>query len=142
MHPNFFILEGCWDGLDIKYVHSENPIEEALVMYVANTETLEADWLNYIPKKLLVNYLLISFTPFSLTRFFDQEVSVSLSPFIYQIEITNPSILHLAQLLQTEMEAPKIFSQEFVFAIVTTMIRYCEAQKSVEVGIIDANGVM
>jgi hypothetical protein len=125
MYPNFCIVEGLWDGLNIKYIHSEKTITKALVMYIDNTESLKSNWLNYIPKKLFQDYLLISFTPF-----------------LFRIEITNPSILHLAHLLQTEIKTPKILSQEFVFAIVTTMIRYCEVKKSAEIDIIDRSEVM
>jgi hypothetical protein len=143
MHPNFFILEGFWDRMHIKYVHSEKANAsgtlKALTIYVANAENFPDDWLDYIPKR---DYLLISLNPSLLKQIFGQLIPVSHPPFIYQIEITNPSILHLAHLLQTEMEAPKIFSKEFVFAIVTTMIRYCEAKTSAEIGIIDANGVL
>jgi hypothetical protein len=137
MYPNFCIVEGLWDGLNIQYMHSEKAIAKTLVMYVANTETLEADCLNSILKSKLRDYLLISLTPCLLTQFLGRKISVPRSPFIYQIEITNPSILHLSHLLQTEMKAPKVFSQDFVFAIITVMIRYCEAKKSAEVDIID-----
>jgi hypothetical protein len=142
MYPNFCIVEGLWDGLNIQYMHSEKTITKALVMYIDNTESLESNWLNYIPKKLFQDYLLISFTPFLFTQIFGQKIPVSHSPFIYKIEITNPSILHLAHLLQTEIKTPKILSQEFVFAIVTAMIRYCEVKKSAEIDIIDRSEVM
>lgn len=83
MHPNFFIIEGLWDGLNIKYIHSENAIRKALILYVANTEILEADWLNYIPKNQLRNYLLISLTPSLLKQIFGQKITVFDFPFIY-----------------------------------------------------------
>ena len=104
MHPNFSILEGFWDGLHIKYVHSENAnasgtlkamsttgytYGKALTMYVANTENFQADWLNYIPKR---DYLLISLTPSLLKQLFGQVIPISHPPFIYQIEIYNRSI--------------------------------------------------
>lgn len=143
MHSNFLIIEGFWDGLDVKYVHSGNAAKKAVTIYVANAESCEVNWLSYIPKKRLRDYLLISFTPFLLTQLFNHKIPVSDSPFIYQLEITNPSILHLAHLLQSEIQTPKTFSQEFVFAIVTAMIRYCEAKKSAEVAIMNyTNGVM
>jgi hypothetical protein len=51
MHPNFSILEGFWDGLHIKYVHSENANAsgtlKALTIYVANTDNFPDDWFNY-----------------------------------------------------------------------------------------------
>ncbi|MBD2772597.1 hypothetical protein [Iningainema tapete] len=125
MHPNF-ILEGFWDGLSVKYIHSGNAIRKALIMYVANTETLEANWLNYIPKNRRSDYLLISLTPSLLKQIFGKEIFVSHYPFFYQIKITNPSILYLAHLLQIEMETPNILGQDFVSAIVTAMITSCE----------------
>ena len=39
-----------------------------------------------------------------------------------QLEITNPSMLHLVNLLKIEMEAPKILSQQYDLAIVTALI--------------------
>jgi hypothetical protein len=122
MHTNFLMIEASWDCLNIKYIHSAKLVRNSLIMYVANTETLEDDWLNYIPKNFLRDYLLISLAPSLLTQILGQKNLVSHSQFIYQIEITDPSILHLAHLLRTEIEAPRILSQEFVFAIVTAMI--------------------
>jgi hypothetical protein len=137
MHPNFSILEGFWDGLHIKYVHSEKANAsgtlKALTIYVAIAQNFPDDWFNYIPK---TDYLLINLTPSLSKQLFGQVISVSHPPFLYQVEIKNPSILHLGQLLHSEMEAPQILSQEFVFAIVTTMIRYCEDKKSATVDII------
>lgn len=121
MHPDFSILAASWDGLDIKYIHSENLINNALIMYVIDSENFAIDWFDNTNQNPQQNYLEISFSPSLFKDIFGQKIPNSTYPFI-QLEITDPSMLYLAHLLQIEMEAPKILSQKYVLAIVTALI--------------------
>ena len=120
MYPNSFTLETSWDGLKIRYTHSENSTNNALIMYVADIENFVVDWFEINPNPQR-DYLEISFSPSLFKKIFGQSVSIYCDKFI-QIEITEPSMLHLAKLLQTEMQTPKILSQKYVLAILTAMI--------------------
>jgi hypothetical protein len=42
-------------------------------------------------------------------------------PFLYSQTVSDPSILHLLQLLRTEMQAPQLMNQMFVSSIVTVL---------------------
>jgi hypothetical protein len=122
MHRNFLILEASWDSLDIKYIRSVNLTKKALSLYVVNAENFKIDWLNYIPQNLLQDYLFVSFAPYLLKQIYSQEILPSHLRFIDQVEITEPSMLYFALLLQAEIKAPQVLSQEFVLAIITAMI--------------------
>lgn len=120
MYPNCCILETSWDGLKIRYIHSENSTSDALIMYVADMENFAVDWFGINPNPQR-DYLEISLSPSLFKQIFSQSISICCHKFI-QVEITEPSMLHLAHLLQLEMKAPKILSQKYVLAIVTAMI--------------------
>ncbi|MDJ0798353.1 MAG: hypothetical protein QNJ51_16300 [Calothrix sp. MO_167.B12] len=130
MHPKYLIIEASWDDMSIKYILSINLLKNALIMYVSNTEKLQTDWLNSIYQNPLRDYLEISLSPSLFAQISGQTIS-TLPHQLIQTEITDPSILHLAYLLRTEMETPKILSKEFVFAIVTAMIMACEISNQV-----------
>ena len=132
MHPDYFILEGSWDGLDIKYIYSENSISDALMMYISSIEKGLTDGLNNLYHNQRLNCLEINFSASLFQEIFGQTISTSLHNTslheLIQVEIVDPSMLHLAYLLQSEMETPKILSQEYVLAIVTAMITAIELQ--------------
>lgn len=115
------IIEASWDGLDIKYIYSQNPTSDALIMYVANSENFAIDWFDNTNQNPHQNCLEISFSPYLFKDIFGQSICTSCGEFI-QIEITDPSMLHLVSLLEIEIKAPKILSQKYVLAIVTALI--------------------
>ena len=97
MHLNFSIIEASWDGLYIKYIHSENLISNALIMYVVNSENFAIDWFENTNQNPQKDYLEIIFSPSLFKDIFGQNFSTYFHQFI-QVEITDPSILYLAHL--------------------------------------------
>ncbi|MEO0840646.1 MAG: hypothetical protein AAF063_17305 [Cyanobacteria bacterium J06643_5] len=105
------ILEASWDGLDIKYIHLENSPSDALTMYVVNSENFAIDWFDKMNQNSQKDCLEISFNPSLFKQVFGNNIYIATHP-LMQLEITEPSMLHLANLLKIEMEAPEILSQQ------------------------------
>ncbi|MEO1378057.1 MAG: hypothetical protein AAFW70_28030, partial [Cyanobacteria bacterium J06635_10] len=80
MHPNSLILEASWDGLDIKYIHSEHSISDALIIYVLNSENFVVDWFNNTNQNPQKDCLEISFSPSLFKQIFGQTISNSTHP--------------------------------------------------------------
>jgi hypothetical protein len=140
MLSDISILKASWDGLRVKYVHSVKlPLcsGNTLMMRVAilpkrvaaaNPEQFESNWLSDAQKCPLLEYLQITLSPLRFQQIVEQTM---LSPNhlpILKMQITDPSILHLAHLLRAEMETPKPLSQQFISSIVTILITHCLQQ--------------
>ncbi|KAB8332163.1 hypothetical protein SD80_021975 [Scytonema tolypothrichoides VB-61278] len=140
MQSNISILKASWDELIVKYVHSEKlPLcsGNTLMMRVAiltrgvaaaNAEQFESDQLSDVQKTPLLEYLQITLSLLRFQQIFDQTMLSPNQRPILKMQITDPSILHLAHLLRAEMETPKPMSQQVVSSIVTILITHCLQQ--------------
>jgi len=115
------VLKASWNGLDIKYINSQNPTSDALIMYVINSEYFAIDLFDNTNQNSPKDSLEISFRNSLFQQTFGKNIFILTHP-LMQLEITNPSMLHLVNLLKIEMEAPKFLSQQYVLAIVTALI--------------------
>lgn len=140
MQSDISILKASWDRLRVKYVHSEKrPLcsGNTLMMRIAiltrgvaaaNAEQFESDQLSYAQKTPLLEYLQITLSPLRFQQILDQTMLYPNQLPILKMQITDPSILHLAHLLRAEMETPKPLSQQFISSIVTILITHCLQQ--------------
>jgi hypothetical protein len=137
MQPDILILKASWDGLRVKYVHSSKLPQSSgntLIISIAPlhlgataaiAEQFESDWLSDVQKNPLLDYLQITLSLLRFEQIIDQKMlSLNQQP-ILKMQISDPSILHLAHLLRAEIETPKFLSQQFVSSIITTLIIHC-----------------
>jgi hypothetical protein len=96
----------AWNGVTVEYLRSE-PISPGVVVSLA-----------------------IAHQPIDSSRF-TMHLHLIVHPsaivpntFNYSQTVSDPAILHLLQLLQTEMQTPQAMSQLFVSSIVTVLTTY------------------
>jgi hypothetical protein len=70
---------------------------------------------------ILASHLHLTVHPSAIDSNIAEQMKSIALPFHYSQTVSDPSILHLLQLLQTEMQAPQPMSQLFVFSIVTVL---------------------
>lgn len=129
MHSQTFILNASWDGLDIKYVNAGIPLMDgdSLIMGVVildNTlepfDSMKGACINHMKE-----YLLFTLSPFRFEQMLDRTVACLNQAYIHQLQITDPSMLHMANLLITEIQYPNLLTQQFVDSITTVLITNC-----------------
>jgi hypothetical protein len=141
MPSDILILKASWDGLAIKYTYSVKPpvcssntliVSIAILHIEANTAIptgyfpktaqFESNWLSDFQQKPLLDYLQIALSLLRFEQIIDQKILCPNRQPILKMQITDPSILHLTNLLRDEMETPRFLSQQFVSSIVTTLL--------------------
>ncbi|OKH55517.1 hypothetical protein NIES2101_03780 [Calothrix sp. HK-06] len=129
MHSKTFILNASWDGLDIKYLNAGIPLmdgDSLIVGVVILDNTLEQfDGIHGACINHMKEYLLFTLSRFRFEQMTDQIITCLNQSYIHQTKITDPSILHMANLLITEIQYPNLLSQQFVYSIVTVLITNC-----------------
>ncbi|RUT08327.1 hypothetical protein DSM106972_014950 [Dulcicalothrix desertica PCC 7102] len=129
MHSKTSILNASWDGLDIKYVNTGIPLMEGdslIVGVVILDNTLEQfDAIHGACIKHMKEYLLFTLSPLRFEQMLDQTIICLNQAYMHQLKITDPSMLHMANLLITEIQYPNPLSQQFIYSIVTVLITNC-----------------
>jgi hypothetical protein len=77
-----------------------------------------------IDSRLLTSHLHLTLKPNVIAPNLDEHLPSVLLPFHYSQTVSDPSILHLIQLLQAEMLVPQPMNQMFVSSIVTVLTTY------------------
>jgi hypothetical protein len=99
-------LSMAWDGMTVEYLQSE-PVSPGVVVSLAIAH-------QPIDSSLLTGHLHLIVHPSAIVP----------NTFNYSQTVSDPVILHLLQLLQTEMQTPQAMSQLFVSSIVTVITTY------------------
>jgi hypothetical protein len=74
-----------------------------------------------LDSQILTSHLHLTVHPSAIDSNMTEQIKSIALPFHYSQTVSDPSILHLLQLLQTEVQAPQPMSQLFVFSIVTVL---------------------
>ncbi|GJD20091.1 hypothetical protein RIVM261_050470 [Rivularia sp. IAM M-261] len=129
MHSKTSILNASWDGLDIKYVNAGIPLIEGdslIVGVVILNNTLEQfDAIHGACINHMKEYLLFTLSSFRFEQITDQTIICLNQAYIHQTKITDPSMLHMANLLITEIQRQNPLSKQFIYSIVTVLITNC-----------------
>ncbi|BAU12987.1 hypothetical protein LEP3755_35230 [Leptolyngbya sp. NIES-3755] len=78
---------------------------------------------------IAVNQLSILLSPVR----FQQITAISPLSSLYEAEVSDPCVLHLVQLLRSEMQHPKILSQLYVASIVNVLVLHVVKARSLEI---------
>ena len=129
MQPNISILSASWDGLDVKYVNLGIPsIQGGCLNIGVAIHPIKAyfdeDWLNGAYMNHMKEYLLFTICPFHFEQLIDK-TKLCTTTNIHQVKIIDPSILHMANLLLTEIEYPKPLSKQFASSIASVIVIRC-----------------
>jgi hypothetical protein len=74
-----------------------------------------------IASQILTSHLHLTVHPSAIAPDMAEQLQSVPLPFKYSQTVIDPSILHLLQLLKTEMQAPQLMNQMFVSSIVTVL---------------------
>ncbi|MGG6265945.1 hypothetical protein ACQ4M3_18490 [Leptolyngbya sp. AN03gr2] len=112
----------AWDGIVLEY--SRFDCSAGLFVSLAIAETKQSP--------IIPSHLHLLLKPTLLDPNLAQQIQSIPVPLNYYCEVKDASILHLVELLQIEMQAPKPMSQMFVSSIVLVLVTHLLQQWQLE----------
>jgi hypothetical protein len=106
-------LSIAWDGVTVEYLRSE-PVSPGVVVSLAIAHPP-------IDSSRLTGHLHLTVHPNAIAPKMAEQIQSVTLPFNYSQTVSDPAIVHLLQLLQTEMQTPQAMSPLFVSSIVTVL---------------------
>jgi hypothetical protein len=124
-----FFLNASWDGLDAKYINlGIPPLKEGCLTIGVAIYPIKAhfddNWLSGAYINHIREYLLLTICPSRFERLINETKLCTITD-IQQVKVIDPSILHMAHLLLTEIEYPKPLSQQFASSIAGVIVTHC-----------------
>jgi hypothetical protein len=109
-------LSIAWDGVTVEYLRSE-PVSPGVVVSLSIAH-------QPIDSSRLTGHLHLTVHPNAIAPKMAEQIQSVTLPFNYSQTVSDPSILHLLHLLQTEIQAPQPMCQLFASSIVTVLTTY------------------
>jgi hypothetical protein len=113
------------DGVTVEYFPAE-PHSGFIVSLTISPEQLDSP--------ILPSHLLLRVHPKAIAPNLIEHLPSMLLPFHYSQIVSDPSILHLLQLLQSEIQVPQAMNQIFVTSIVTVITAHLLQNLQMEQG--------
>jgi hypothetical protein len=110
-------LSLAWDGITVECLQVEHHAPDVNPGFVVSLAIAHQP----IASQRLTSHLHLTVNPDAIKPHIAKQIQSMTLPFNYSQTVSNPSILHLLHLLQTEMQVPQLMNQMFVSAIVTVL---------------------
>jgi hypothetical protein len=107
-------LSATWSEVTVECFQLATDADENVVVSLAIAH-------QPLDSQMLTSHLHLTVHPSAINSNMAEQMQSIALPFLYSQTVSDPSILHLLQLLQTEMQAPQLMNQMFVVSIVTIL---------------------
>jgi hypothetical protein len=106
-----------WDGVTVEYLplapHSASISPGVVVSLVIAHQPSDLPTID--------SHLRLIIDPRAVSANMEEQIRSVIYPLAYSQKVSDPSILHLLQLIQAEMQAPQTMNQMFVSSIITVL---------------------